>query len=287
MPKVFISYRREDSAAAAGRIFDKLTSKLGEPAVFFDVNTIPFGTDFRFYIEQILKQCDVLLAIIGDDWLNVAYDDDRRKGQRRLDDPDDFVRAEIELALKNGVTVIPVLVDQARMPEKNALPPTLADLTFLNAAEARSDRDFHNQVDRLIQQIGQCALETSNPDPMDKSLVLQKIWYKQKPLGLADLFPGWKGHKHYDDIGILIISAGKIDFIGKEFQVLIKNVKKLSRGRQGLDINHQWVKIEYEENNQPKVALLANGQYLGVAAMFNQNDQLLESIKGVYGFSDA
>lgn len=159
MPKVFISYRREDSAAEAGRIFDHLVSKLGAASIFFDINTIPFGADFRLYIKEVLMQCDVLLAIIGDDWLKAAYYDNLRKGKRRLDDPDDFVRTEIELAIKNGLTVIPVLVAQARMPKKNKLPASLADVIYRNAAEVRSDHDFHNQVNRLIQQIDQCSLE--------------------------------------------------------------------------------------------------------------------------------
>jgi hypothetical protein len=287
MPKVFISYRREDSAAEAGRIFDRLVSKLGAAAIFFDINTIPFGADFRLYIKEVLMQCDVLLAIIGDDWLSAAYDDDIRKGQRRLDDPNDFVRTEIELALKNGLTVIPTLVAQAGMPEESKLPAALADLTSRNAAEARSGPDFHNQVNRLIQQIEQCSREIKQ-ESGSESLVFQKVWYRERPARLVDLVPTWKGRKTvFQDIGLLIIRAEGIEFVGKKFQIQIKNIEKLSRGRQGIDLACEWVKIEYEEDNNQRMALLANGQYLGYAAVFNQNDELFEAIRDTYNVKDA
>jgi hypothetical protein len=285
MPKVFISYRREDSAAEAGRIFDRLVSKLGAAAIFFDINTIPFGADFRIYIKEVLMQCDVLLAIIGDDWLNATYDDDTRKGQRRLDDPNDFVRTEIELALKNDLTVIPTLVAQAGMPEASELPAALADLTSRNAAEVRSDHDFHNQVDRLIQQIEQCLLEIK-PESSSESLVFQKVWYRQKPVGVANLLSPWKSGTR-NDIGLLIIRAEGIEFIGNKSRILIKNIKKLSRGRQGIERMIEWVKIEYEEDNNQRMAFLANGQYFGYAAVFNQNDELFEAIRETYGVKDA
>ena len=285
MPKIFISYRREDSAAEAGRIFDKLVSKLGAAAIFFDINTIPFGADFRIYIKEVLMQCDVLLAIIGDDWLTAAYDDDTRKGQRRLDDPSDFVRTEIELALKNGLNVIPTLVAQARMPEASKLPAALADLTSRNAAEVRSDHDFHSQVDRLIQQIEKCSLEIT-PASSSENQVFQKVWYRQKPLGVADLLSPWK-RGNRNDIGLLIIRAGGIEFIGKKSQIVIKNIKKLSRGRQGVDLASEWVKIEYEGDDNKRIAFLANGQYFGYAAVFNQNDELFEAIRETYGVKDA
>ncbi|WP_287603745.1 toll/interleukin-1 receptor domain-containing protein [Thiothrix sp.] len=276
MPKVFISYRREDSAAEAGRIYDKLISKLGEAAVFFDINTIPFGTNFCFYIKEVLMDCDVLLAIIGDNWLNVTYNDDIRKGQRRLDDPSDFVRTEIEMALKYGVTVIPVLVAQAKMPEESGLPTTLTDLASLNAAEARSVRDFHSQMDRLIQQIEQCSLQKKSESKC-QNLIFQKVWYRQKP-GKLPLIRSLKEDR-YDDRGILIIRMDEVEFIGKKFLIQIKNIKRFSRGRQGTDLRFEWVKIEYIDIDNRQMALFANGQLDGIAAMFNQNDQLFEAIK--------
>jgi len=285
MPKVFISYRREDSAAEAGRIFDKLVSKLGEGDVFFDTNNIPFGADFRHYIKEVLAQCHVLLAIIGDDWLSVAYNDGTRKGERRLDDPDDFVRTEIEVALKNGVTVIPVLVARAKMPEESKLPATLADLAFRNAAEARSGPDFHHQVDRLVQQIEQCSLEVE-PETKGKSRVFQKVWYRQKPIGVADMLLV-QIKKFHEDMGLLIVRSDEIEFVGEKFRVLIKKVEKVSRGRQGMDFYHEWVKIEYKEGGDRSIALFANGQFGGVTSIVNGNDLLLESIREASGLKDA
>src|SRR5574337_1156833 len=108
---VFISYRREDSGGYAGRIYDRLTSRLGRENVFFDVDTIPPGRDFVEVLSERVAKCDALLAVIGKHWV-VSADSNNR---RRLDDPNDFVRIEIEAALNRNVPVIPVLVDGAAM----------------------------------------------------------------------------------------------------------------------------------------------------------------------------
>src|SRR5947209_6983867 len=107
MPKIFISYRREDSTLFTGRIHDRLAPHFGRDCVFMDMDAIPFGVDFRKHLTDAVAGCDVLLAIIGDKWLTVS-----QNGQRRLDDPRDFVRIEIETALMRGIPVIPVLLDR-------------------------------------------------------------------------------------------------------------------------------------------------------------------------------
>src|SRR5215469_14357730 len=109
---VFISYRREESSYAAGRLADRLTGRFGAEQVFIDVETIEPGVDFAEAISRAVGACVVLVAVIGPGWLAAAD----KRGGRRLDDPDDLVRLEIGTALVRGVRVIPVLVEGAVMP---------------------------------------------------------------------------------------------------------------------------------------------------------------------------
>jgi formylglycine-generating enzyme required for sulfatase activity len=148
MPKLFISYRRNDSADATGRLHDRLKAHFGEESLFYDVDSIPIGLDFRKYIGDAVGQCDVLLAVIGDDWVTASND-----GQRRLENPNDLVRVEIETALARGIPVVPVLVGKARMPDKSDLPGDLERLADRNAAEVRSGADFDGHAVRLIQKL--------------------------------------------------------------------------------------------------------------------------------------
>jgi LSD1 subclass zinc finger protein len=161
MPKIFISYRREDSEDITGRIHDRLEPHFGHDNVFLDIDRIPFGVNFRQHLDNAVSQCDILLAVIGEQWLDAQHPE----GQRRLDDLGDFVRIEIEAALARDIPVIPVLVGRARMPAQKDLPKGLKPLAFRNAAEVRSGRDFRDHVDRLIRGIeflfqqGQAKLE--------------------------------------------------------------------------------------------------------------------------------
>lgn len=146
MPKMFISYRRNDSADATGRLHDRLKAHFGEDAIFYDVHSIPVGVDFRKYIDDEVSKCDVLLAVIGNDWLTISD-----KGRRRLDNPDDLVRIEIESALARDIPVIPVLVAHANMPQDADLPGDLKGLARRNAAVVRSGAAFDDHATRLIK----------------------------------------------------------------------------------------------------------------------------------------
>jgi hypothetical protein len=146
---IFISYRRSDSADVAGRIYDRLVGKFGKDLIFKDVDSIPLGFDFKEYLSKQVGECNVLLAIIGDRWLE-AQDE---SGRRRLDDPTDFVRIEIESALERGIPVIPLLVRGASMPQEESLPPSLRKLIYRNGIPVRSDPDFHRDMDRLIKAL--------------------------------------------------------------------------------------------------------------------------------------
>ena len=151
MSKLLISYRREDSADVAGRIYDRLIQQFGQEAVFKDVDSIPLGVDFRIYLDEQVAKCDVFLAVIGRDWMRAGG----RKGKSRLDDPRDFVRLEIESALKRQILVIPVLVGGASIPVAERLPASVQDLSYRNGIAVRPDPDFHRDMDRLIEYLKQ------------------------------------------------------------------------------------------------------------------------------------
>jgi hypothetical protein len=153
MPRIFISYRREDSGDAAGRLCDRLQTRFGRGNVFMDVDSIPYGVDFPQHLAQTVSRCDVLLAVIGQRWLEARYADGPKQGQRRLDDPEDFVRIEIQSALTRAIAVVPVLIGQASMPRADDLPDDLKQLAFRNAAEVRPGRDFRTHVDRLAHSL--------------------------------------------------------------------------------------------------------------------------------------
>ena len=144
---MFISYRREDSIGIAGRIRDRLVKEFTADQVFFDIDTIPLGVDFRTHIDQTVAGCDVMLVLIGHRWADTKDG----QGQRRLDQPGDSVRLEVEAALRRQIRVIPVLVDGASIPPADALPESLASLAFRNGIQVRYDPDFHTDVDRLIR----------------------------------------------------------------------------------------------------------------------------------------
>jgi TIR domain len=148
MSKIIVSYRRSDSQAISGRIVDRLIAHFGDKSVFMDIESIPFGTDFRQHIKSALSQADVLLAIVGPEWLARGSD-----GRSRLQDDSDPVRVEIETALAEKLRIIPVLVQGAPMPKAGELPDSLRDFSFLNAAPVDVGRDFNSHIDRLIQSI--------------------------------------------------------------------------------------------------------------------------------------
>ena len=118
--RIFLSYRRSDAAAQAGRLFDSLKSSLGQGIVFQDVEEIKPGEKWADRLEKMLLECSVVLAVIGPDWLS-ATDEHHR---RRIDDEEDWVRKEIETALRESKVLIPMLVDGGRLYEKKAYPPT-------------------------------------------------------------------------------------------------------------------------------------------------------------------
>jgi hypothetical protein len=148
MAMVFICYRRDDSAAIAGRIRDRLAKEFGDSRVFMDVDTIPLGSDFPKVLSDEVNKCKVLLVVIGKHWLE-ARDAD---GNRRLDSENDFVRIEIATALQRGIPVIPILVDGAKIPQADELPEDLKGLATRNGLDVRHG-SFHVDMNRLIDEL--------------------------------------------------------------------------------------------------------------------------------------
>jgi tetratricopeptide (TPR) repeat protein len=148
MPKIIISYRRADSGVITGRIRDRLAQHYGDDSIFMDIDNIPFGMDFRKNIAEALAKHELMLAVIGPDWLGATP-----SGSARIHDETDPVRIEVETALQRGLPTIPVLVGGASMPKAEELPDSLKGLTFHNAAEVSSGRDFHAHMDRLIRSM--------------------------------------------------------------------------------------------------------------------------------------
>lgn len=148
-PKIFISYRRSDSADVTGRIYDRLIEQFGKSAIFKDVDSIPPGIDFREHLGKAVAKCKIFLVVIGDQWLEVTD----AKGKKRLQDPDDFVRIEVESALNRDIPIIPLLVRGIAMPAEAKLPRSLRKLVYRNGIPIRSDPDFHGDMDRLIDAI--------------------------------------------------------------------------------------------------------------------------------------
>jgi hypothetical protein len=148
MPKISISYRRADSEAMTGRIFDRLIAHYGKEAIFRDIDDIPAGIDFRQHINETLLKTHVLLAIVGPKWLGAA-----RGGLERINEESDPVRVEVETALRRRLPIIPILIGNTRMPGSDQLPPSLKDFAFRNAVKVDTGRDFDHHIEHLIKSI--------------------------------------------------------------------------------------------------------------------------------------
>ncbi len=144
-----ISYRRQDTKQIAGRIFDRLEAKFGAGSTFMDIDRIPFGVDFHTYLDEAVAVARIVLVLIGPGWAE-AKDE---AGRRRLDNPDDFVRIEVEAALRRNIPMGAVLIDGTPMPRAVQLPESMRPLLRRNASPVDAGRDFHVHMDRLIADL--------------------------------------------------------------------------------------------------------------------------------------
>ena len=164
MSKIFINYRRKDSAPHAGRLYDRLAGRFGDDHVFMDIDQIEPGEVFDQVIQEKLAAVQVAVVLIGEHWLDIAD----ANGQRRLDHPDDWVRLEISALLERNIRVIPVLVGGATMPKSTQLPECLAPLTGRQAIEI-NDHRFHADADKLIKALEKImGVQTPPPPPPPK-----------------------------------------------------------------------------------------------------------------------
>jgi hypothetical protein len=193
MAGIFISYRRSDSAAAAGRIFDRLARSFPRRQMFMDVDGLQPGVNFPTILKEKIAVCDDFIAVIGPGWL-MATDD---AGGRRLDNPKDFVRLEIEAALRAKTHLVPALVGGAKMPHAQDLPDTLRPLVELHAVELSHQR-FGHDVEVLV-----------------KSLLASKKQAQWRALALAVL-------------GILLAACIYVFWPASKYEVLTKEEIKLA-----------------------------------------------------------
>jgi hypothetical protein len=155
---VFISYRREDSQGQARALFQDLVARLGRDAVFMDVDSIALGRDFRDVLQERLATCDLMLVLIGREWL-VGKDSD---GRRRLDNPGDFVRLEIAAALKRKIPTTPLLLQSTQMPTAEQLPEDIKDLAYRNGFELSHNR-WESDVQELMKRLGLSPADRVTP----------------------------------------------------------------------------------------------------------------------------
>ncbi len=146
---IFISYRRDESRHAAGRLAEDLSQAFGAQRIFRDIEGIELGLEFAKSLEKALASCAVMLVLIGPQWLDMP---DRKRGGRRLDHADDWIRQEIATALKRDVRVVPVLLEGAELPDAAALPEDLRSLAGRQAMEL-SDVRWRGDLQRLVDAL--------------------------------------------------------------------------------------------------------------------------------------
>lgn len=184
--RIFINYRRADTRWAASRLYDGLSRQIGADQLFMDVDSIPPGADFVEYLNAYVDRSSAIVVLIGPHWLDLRDE----SGLRRIEDPDDFVNIEISRALERDVMVIPVLVDDARMPSEPDLPDGLKGLARRQAV--RLDHETYGQdMRRLMHALGQevKARNPRSPRPRVRSLVLLTMATMVVAFAAIGLFP--------------------------------------------------------------------------------------------------
>jgi len=167
---IFLNYRRADTSGHAGRLSDLLDARFGRDAVFRDVESIDGGTDFVYAIQQAVGSARLMLVLIGNTWATETTP----AGARRLEDPEDFVRLEIATALRQGVPVIPVLVEGAQFPAERDLPGDLKPLARVQAVELTEAR-WQYDTERLVEAIRRVA--PLEPGRRRTGRVSRGTWY--------------------------------------------------------------------------------------------------------------
>ncbi len=194
--RIFVSYRRDDARGDAGRLTDNLKARFGDKQIFRDVEAIEPGVDFVEAINAAVGASSVLLAVMGPNWLKIADE----QGNRRLDDPNDFIRLEIGAALKRNIRVIPVLVGGATMPRAEELPTELESFARRQAHEL-SDLRWEFDVGQLIETLERLGI---NPLPQRRGEGGRRWWNRNRIAvgvgGAVLIFAGYIYSEFEDDI---------------------------------------------------------------------------------------
>jgi hypothetical protein len=191
--RIFLSYRRNDCQPQANGLYDGLKNRLPDARVFMDIDGIPAGADFEEYIRREISVCDVVLVMIGDNWLDARPNSD----VRRIDEPGDFVRLEIESALASAqVRTFPVLVEGTLMPGPEQLPQSISRLARLQAVEL-DDRRWRGDLEHLVAEVEAVSRErgklAARVTPAEVTRVPEPA-----PVLLAD--PGHAGREHVEPV---------------------------------------------------------------------------------------
>jgi uncharacterized membrane protein YhaH (DUF805 family) len=226
MAGIFISYRRDQSAAAAGRLADRLVQRFEKDHVFMDVDSIEPGVDFVKVLNDQVARCGAFIAVIGPGCADLRD----RAGKRRLDDPHDYVRIEVEAALRRDIRVVPVLVDGAAMPSAETLPESLKALASRQAISVDHHR-FAADVEALAGVL-QRVLGLQSGKSVDKPIEGESA----KPPSWADFwfsFAGRVSRKQYwlgisaVTLACIPIHLGLLAVLGFEEHVLASNEFKI------------------------------------------------------------
>lgn len=168
--RLFINYRRDDSLATAGRLYDRLSTVFGKENVFMDVDRIPIGDDFFQHITAQIAQCHVMIVVIGDKWVDLRDSN----GLRRINDPSDVVALEIGTALARRIPILPVLVDEIKMPSPSELPANLKALLFRNAINIRNT-NFKSDYFKLLRGLRPYLPDSKNSIVWPKLIFLGTV----------------------------------------------------------------------------------------------------------------
>ncbi|MEH1827548.1 MAG: 4a-hydroxytetrahydrobiopterin dehydratase [Nostoc sp.] len=165
---IFVSYRRADSAAETGRLYSTILQELGRDTVFMDTSSIELGTEWPKKLEDALEKAQIVIVVIGTEWIRISDE----YGLRRIDQEDDWVRREIEFALREDKKLLPLLVRGAKMPPSNKLPTSISALTQKQALDIRNDYWEHD-IKLALEQL---RLVTDQNKKSERSLTSNNLW---------------------------------------------------------------------------------------------------------------
>ncbi|HLO15331.1 MAG TPA: SUMF1/EgtB/PvdO family nonheme iron enzyme [Anaerolineales bacterium] len=229
--KIFISYRRADSKYVVDRIRDRLIAAYGEEAVFRDIESIPLGLNFSDVLDEATSACNVMLVVMGPQWAGIT----NAQGNKRLFDPGDFTRIEVETGLAHKeILVIPVLVMNAVMPGVKDIPESLGNLLFRNAISVRNDPDFNQDMQRLVQGInrvlGTAPISVQYFEP-------ETIHIPAGPFVMGsnagDGIPNHETPQH--EVSLLDYRIGKYPVTNAQYEEFIRQTGKLATPSMGWD----------------------------------------------------